>query len=177
MAPAPNVGAMQHSGGQYNVPPRSFEVFRILDPNVEASIPSDVREQFHRDSEGRLLFFAAASRTPLPPKNLVADQYAGLGHSVSYLAGIDELRAERQRKRKERDEAQAREAADTKKHVSEERHLDEDDGREDGRLLADGLLAWAKDIDKGTKAITDEMNGWEDVKKESVRERPKAVSA
>lgn len=177
MAHTPSVNAMPHAGAhanQYNMPARSYEVFRILDPQLEAAIPAEVRTQFHRDDEGRLLFFSAASREP--PRQPVAEQYAGLGHSVSYLASIKGIREERQRKRKERDEAREREAQHEERRARMERERLDEELREEGRVLAQGLVTWAEDMDRGTAAIKADLRSWEDVKRADEEERRVAVA-
>lgn len=175
MVPTPNVSAMPHANAhanQYNMPARSYEVYRILDPQLEAGIPEEIRKQYHRDDEGRLLFFSAASRQPA--RNLVADEYVGLGHSVSHLANIGRIREERRRKRKERDEALANEARNEEKKTRGEEEKRDEELREEGRVLVQGLISWAEEMDRGTAAIKADLEGWGDAKKADARER-KAV--
>ncbi|KAH0558393.1 hypothetical protein GP486_004946, partial [Trichoglossum hirsutum] len=64
----------------YN-PPRPIEVYQLSD-TANHSIPEDIREKFHRDEHGRILFFTAPPLDPLPPVK-VGD---AVGHSVRYLA-------------------------------------------------------------------------------------------
>ncbi|KAJ9659774.1 hypothetical protein H2201_007210 [Coniosporium apollinis] len=77
----------------YNAP-RAPEVYH-LDNNANASIPKDIRDQFHCDSQGRVLFYTT------PPINVEIPERQGraLGHSVRYLAAKQrremELRAKR----------------------------------------------------------------------------------
>ena len=163
MAPAPNMAAHPHAsaGHVYNVP-RAPEVYTLADP-VDAAIPAEVREQFQRDEQGRVLFFTAP---PLNrPANGVAEQHAGLGHSVRHLATIGELRAERARKRKERDEALALEhEANKKLAVFRERQAHrraEEEQKEQADMLEKVLVAWAAEIDRGTAVIDEAMGGIE----------------
>ncbi len=75
--PAPTGSAHTNA---YN-PPRPFEVYQLSDA-ANASIPADVRAQFHCDEHDRILFFTAppldVPRVPLAQKKL--------GHSLKYLA-------------------------------------------------------------------------------------------
>ncbi|KAL2185938.1 hypothetical protein L209DRAFT_754425 [Thermothelomyces heterothallicus CBS 203.75] len=162
-SPAPSMTPHTHAntGHVYNVP-RAPEVYTLADP-VDAAIPADVREQFQRDEQGRVLFFTAP---PLNrPANGVAEQYAGLGHSVRHLASISELRAERARKRKERDEALAREQEANKKlAASRERQAQrrqEDERKSQADALEKFLVAWAAEIDRGTKTIHEALGDTE----------------
>lgn len=60
---------------------RPVEVFHLPD-SASASIPADIRAQFHRDEHNRVLFFTA------PPYNVpaVPDASKNLGHSLKYRA-------------------------------------------------------------------------------------------
>lgn len=94
----------QPHGNIYN-PPRPPEVYTLPDV-VNEAFPEGVRQQFQCDESGRVLFFTA------PPldrahKGLSSDS-AGLGHSAKYLTGREEWLAERDRKRKLRDEEERR---------------------------------------------------------------------
>jgi chromatin structure-remodeling complex subunit RSC1/2 len=185
MAPAPSVAAHPHAanpgGHVYNVP-RAPEVYTLSDP-VDQAIPDEVREQFQRDESGRVLFFTA------PPLHRranhgVAEQYAGLGHSVRHLASIRQLREERARKRKERDEALAREQEASKKRAAaaaaaEEKEEEGASVRRDAEAEARGryemlekvMLAWAAEIERGTKVLDEAIGGIENWKEMKRRER------
>ncbi|ETS06884.1 Bromodomain-containing protein [Trichoderma reesei RUT C-30] len=93
-------GMPQAHGNMYN-PPRPPEVYTLPD-NINETLPPAVRQAFQHDEAGRVLFFAAApldrSTKGLSPLS------SGLGHSAKYLAGRGKWLAERERKRKERDE-------------------------------------------------------------------------
>ncbi|KAL7793135.1 hypothetical protein V8C37DRAFT_378557 [Trichoderma ceciliae] len=92
--------APQAHANMYN-PPRPPEVYTLPD-NVNATLPTTVRREFQHDGSGRVLFFSAApldrSCSGLSPVS------AGLGHSAKYLAGRGKWLAEREKKRKDRDE-------------------------------------------------------------------------
>ncbi|KAK4099865.1 hypothetical protein N658DRAFT_147231 [Parathielavia hyrcaniae] len=175
MAPAPSVAPAPHvhPGQVYNVP-RAPEVYTLQDP-IDQAIPHEVREQFQRDDHGRVLFFTAPplSRTARNSNSGgnggggVAEQYAGLGHSVRHLASIRQLREERARKRKERDEALEREREASRKRaalkeVSERRERDveaEREGRQE--VLRQVMLAWAAEIERGTGVLDEAIGGIE----------------
>ena len=167
MAPAHNIAALPHAnahaGHVYNVP-RAPEVYTLAE-NVDAAIPKEVREQFQRDENGRVLFFTAP---PLGrPASRVAEPYAGLGHSVSHLASIKALREERARKRKERDEALARERDATKKQAAQAeadaRRRAESEERAQAEMMEKVLLGWSAAMDRGTKQLEESLGpDWKD---------------
>lgn len=75
--------------------PRPIEVFHLSD-NANTAIPEDIREQFHCDDQGHVLFFSA------PPLDIVPSVQQRLGHSLKYLAAKEERRKlVEQKKRKE----------------------------------------------------------------------------
>lgn len=93
-------GAVQAHANMYN-PPRPPEVYTLPD-NVNEGLPETVRRQFQHDDAGRVLFFSAA---PLDRScGGLSPESAGLGHSAKYLAGREMWLAEREKKRKDRDE-------------------------------------------------------------------------
>jgi chromatin structure-remodeling complex subunit RSC1/2 len=147
-----------------------------MDPQVEASIPKSIRDQFQRDDEGRLLWFTAASRDR-SALNGVAPEYAGLGHSISHLAHIADVREERRRKRKERDEKIAAEEEAKRRSTGAEKRDEEQRRSEEAREAAQSaLLEWASEIEKGTKVIEEGLGDWRDEKKVWDEER-RAVKA
>jgi chromatin structure-remodeling complex subunit RSC1/2 len=165
MAPVPGIGNIPHAGAHpshvYNVP-RAPEVYTLPD-NVDAAIPQDVRERFQRDEHGRVLFFTA------PPINRpdsgVAEPHSGLGHSVHYLARIKKIREERDRKRKERDEAIAREQeANKRRSPSAEEAAQrqaEAEQKSEAEMLEKVLLGFAAEIDHGTKVLQEQIGGFD----------------
>lgn len=73
--------------------PRPIEAFHLNDL-ANAAIPADIRQQFHCDDQGHILFFST------PPLDIVPPAQQKLGHSLKYLAARDERRkAVDQRKR------------------------------------------------------------------------------
>ncbi|PLB51742.1 RSC complex subunit [Aspergillus steynii IBT 23096] len=65
--------------------PRPIEVFHLSD-TANTAIPEDIREQFHCDDQGRVLFFSS------PPLDIVPPVQQRLGHSLKYLAAKEERR-------------------------------------------------------------------------------------
>lgn len=75
--------------------PRPIEVFHLSDA-ANTAIPEDIREQFHCDDQGHVLFFSS------PPLDIVPSVQQRLGHSLKYLAAKEERRKlVEQKKRKE----------------------------------------------------------------------------
>ncbi|KAF2444395.1 Bromodomain-containing protein [Karstenula rhodostoma CBS 690.94] len=106
--------AMQQPPGGYRAP-QPVEVY-VLPDHANASIPVDVREQFQRDEQGRVLFFTA------PPANdsgFVKEEGQALGHSARYLAMRAKRDGQRAAKRKA-DEAGATEREEAAKKRREE---------------------------------------------------------
>lgn len=95
-----------------------------MSDHANASIPPEIREQFQRDEQGRILFFTA------PPANdeaLVAKEGRALGHSAKYLAAKAKREAARAAKRKadeagakDREEAQKKARADAEQKLADE---------------------------------------------------------
>jgi chromatin structure-remodeling complex subunit RSC1/2 len=176
MAPAPNIATIPHANAHtaniYNVP-RAPEVYTLAE-NLDAAIPAEVREQFQRDENGRVLFFTA------PPLNRanngVAEQYAGLGHSVSHLASNKQLREERARKRKERDEALAREQESIKKQSAATAEADatrqaESELKKQTELVERVLLNWSADLIRGTGQLEESVGPeWKEMMRQSREE-------
>ncbi|PWY67577.1 RSC complex subunit [Aspergillus heteromorphus CBS 117.55] len=85
--------------------PRPIEVFHLSDA-ANAAIPADIREQFHCDDHGRVLFFSC------PPLDIVPPVQQKLGHSLKYLAAKEERRKQAEaQKRKGSHEQEEREVA------------------------------------------------------------------
>lgn len=103
-----SLGPVQNTpggGNMYN-PPRPPEVYTLPDA-VNDAMPLELRQNFQRDENGRILFFTAP---PLDRRDDgMSSTSSGLGHSAKYLAGRNEWLAEREKKRKERDASRAEE--------------------------------------------------------------------
>ena len=76
-------------------PSRPVEVYHLGD-SANASIPEDIREQFHRDEQGHVLFFTIPPLDVLPP----AKSGSAIGHTARYLAKKLRLQIARKEKRK-----------------------------------------------------------------------------
>lgn len=134
-----------------------------MDPATEAQIPAEIRSQFQRDDQGRVLWFTAASRDRSANKGL-APEYANLGHSVSHLANISDIREERRRKRKERDEALAREAQSIKKSSADRVGAVEEASEAKQAMLETVLATFAETLEQGNKVIEEEIAGFREEK-------------
>lgn len=149
--------------GGYN-PPQPPQVYTLPD-TLDASIPDDVREQFQRDAQGRVLFFT----TPpvYRPHTGLSEEHAGLGHSVRFLADRKAAEAERLRKRKERDEELARAEEARKKaaatdaasaDASEKGETSSSQDRE--RAVLGVLSSFVESMDRMTADLNVAMDGW-----------------
>jgi chromatin structure-remodeling complex subunit RSC1/2 len=96
----------------------------ILPDHANASIPADIREQFQRDEQGRVLFFTAP---PVNSSRIVKKEGQALGHSARYLALKAKRDAERAAKRNA-DEANAAERVEAAKkaRIEAEQKLQKD---------------------------------------------------
>lgn len=109
------------------------------------------------------MFFTA------PPLNRphpgVSEEDSTLGHSVRYLANLREVKADRERKRKERDEALKLKAEQESARRKEMRELAEKEmGATAGALLGDWILKLQHDnkkMEKDLAPIRAEKAAWE----------------
>ncbi|ROW07432.1 hypothetical protein VMCG_03730 [Cytospora schulzeri] len=164
MAPTASNTAIPHANANANMynPPRPVEVYHLHD-DIDAAIPAEVREQYQTDDKGHVLFFTAP---PLNrPHHGVAEEHATLGHSVRYLSDIHKHRAERERKRKERDEALERERAETAVREKEMREQQEREmGAVAGQMLGDyflGLQRGNERMEKDLEPVRADKAAWE----------------
>ncbi|KAH6979405.1 hypothetical protein EDB82DRAFT_507825 [Fusarium venenatum] len=158
MAPTP--GMPVQSGNAYN-PPRPPEVYALPD-SMNDALPQELRQTFQHDSAGRVLFFTAP---PLErPHKGISHESAGLGHSVKYLAGRKEWLAEREKKRKERDEK----TGDIFQNKIEK---DAADAHEAGNAIvaqaSDAMAKWLEKYEDDTQRWTNQtgLEGWRDATK------------
>ncbi|KAL4973241.1 hypothetical protein BDW66DRAFT_162247 [Aspergillus desertorum] len=94
--------------------PRPIEVFHLSD-TANAAIPVDIREQFHCDDQGHVLFFSCA------PLDIGSTVQQKLGHSLKYLAAKEERRKlVEAKKRKESSEREEREQAIKRQRADEQ---------------------------------------------------------
>ncbi|KAL4951332.1 hypothetical protein BDW69DRAFT_40758 [Aspergillus filifer] len=97
--------------------PRPIEVFHLSD-TANAAIPADIRDQFHCDDQGHVLFFSS------PPLDIGSTVQQKLGHSLKYLAAKEERRKlVEAKKRKESTEQEEREKAIKRQRADEESAL------------------------------------------------------
>ena len=87
-----------------------------MSDSANLTIPDDIREQFHQDEQGRLLFFTTPPLDVLPPSK----KGEALGHSARYLAAKLRREDELKEKRKLNEAGHKEEEANKKK-----RRLDE----------------------------------------------------
>ena len=104
-----------------------MECYRLPD-NADDMIPADIRQQFQRDANGRVLFFTA------PPLNSPAEKPAErFGHSAKYLAWRvkrdDEMATLRRKRESESGSAESEEARKRLKQEQEEAARKENDVR------------------------------------------------
>lgn len=161
MAPTQSNGALPHANANAYIPPRQVEVYTLRD--LDAQIPHEIREQYQTDDEGHILFFTA------PPLNRphpgIADSHATLGHSVGYLSGLAEHRAERERKRKVRDEALALDREEQAARAKATREKKEKDlGAVAGNMLGDWILGLQREnevLKQQVAPMQAEREAWE----------------
>ncbi|KAL4864971.1 hypothetical protein BDV12DRAFT_175364 [Aspergillus spectabilis] len=97
--------------------PRPVEVFHLSD-TANAAIPADIREQFHCDDQGHVLFFSS------PPLDVGSTVQQKLGHSLKYLAAKEERRKlVDAKKRKESIEQEERDRAYKRQRADEQTAL------------------------------------------------------
>ncbi|KAH8179521.1 bromodomain-containing protein [Sarocladium implicatum] len=138
----------------YN-PPRPPEVYTLPDTVNDVLDPA-IRQQFQHDDSGRVLFFTTP---PIDrPQNGVSPSSAGLGHSARYLAGRSAWLAERELKRKARNEEAA---VHTQKRASVDMEREMDDEMAAQAMGAMGH--WLKRFDSDTKQWEKEagLDGWQ----------------
>ncbi|KAJ5885302.1 Bromodomain [Penicillium taxi] len=134
-----------HSGATVYNPnaPRTVEVFHLSDA-ANASIPADIREQFHCDDQGRVLFFAS------PPLDIIPASQPRLSHSLKYLATQQERQKKvAERKRKIKEEVNKREEEAKRQRVDEEAALD----ARINALIPKAVECMVKQVDSGTDEL------------------------
>lgn len=94
--------------------PRAVEVYHLSDA-ANLAIPADIRQQFHCDERGHVLFFST------PPLDLILPVQPQLAHSLKYLARReDRQQAVAERKRKREEEESQRLDEEKRRRVDEE---------------------------------------------------------
>ncbi|KAK5003886.1 hypothetical protein LTR39_006304, partial [Cryomyces antarcticus] len=104
---------VRQTASSYLHPPPP-EVYTLPDL-ANATIPQEIREQFHHDEQGRVLFFTA------PPLDTVSPvkEGAALGHSVRYLAA-KARREQSLRQKRWAEDSELKEKEATRKRVKRE---------------------------------------------------------
>jgi chromatin structure-remodeling complex subunit RSC1/2 len=159
---ATRVGGLPGADG---VAKRPDEVFHLSE-TANAAIPADIREQFQRDEQGRVLFFTTPPLDVLPPsKN--GDPPA---HSLKYIAA--KLRRQREQRLKCEDieklpEEEIRRLARENKAKRVKRETDQQFGKQDVEALTE--KAWgvyAEQLDTANSADLKQVYGdrWQEVK-------------
>ena len=138
------------TGNAYN-PPRAVEVYTLPEA-ANNQIPADIRAQFHRDDQGRVIFFTA------PPLGTTADESNELTHSLRYLADKARRREGSDKRRKEKAEEQASIEAGQQKRTKQSHSLDKDSILEQN---LGALRMWSDQIERGTDSIYQKMYGEE----------------
>ncbi|KAJ5162435.1 Bromodomain [Penicillium capsulatum] len=108
-----------HSGAPVYNPnaPRPVEVFHLSDA-ANLAIPADIREQFHCDDRGHVLFFSN------PPLDVIPPMQPKLSHSLKYLASKeDHQKKVAERKRKKAEDQQQRDDDAKRRRADEETAL------------------------------------------------------
>ncbi|ELR08339.1 hypothetical protein VC83_04650 [Pseudogymnoascus destructans] len=151
--PQPRNYAAPPAGSHANAynPPRSVEVYHLSDV-ANASIPQDIRSQFHRDENDRVLFFTA------PPLDVprVPAKARVLGHSLKYLAAKLKDTDALAEARKERDKKLAEMSSEKRKRDDEEFAKREEEV-EQAKIRA--LQAFNRDMEEGTLRIYERIFG------------------
>ena len=151
------------SNNAYN-PPRQIEVYTLAD-QANASIPPEIREQFHRDEFGRVIFFTA------PPlvANPVVEEQQDLGHSLKYLADKARNKEADDKKRKARNEELEQMANNRLKRMKADA-----EGKKTGitEMKLKAMVDWCDGMDKGTDQIFKSLYGddWEEAKRSKLEE-------
>lgn len=140
----------------YDGAARPADVYTLPD-QLNDALPEELRKQYNCDASGKLLLYTT------PPyetahRGIAPDSY-GIGHSARYLAGREAWLAERERKRKARDEARAEEQRKRAAVEAEERAESQARARD---RAADAVVNWLTAYNEETKriaaAVTDERD-------------------
>ncbi|KZF18916.1 Bromodomain-containing protein [Xylona heveae TC161] len=163
--PPPTARPSLSAGTMYN-PPKPVEVYHLSDA-ANLAIPEDIRDQFHQDGHGRILFFTTPPLYALPEVN----KGEAVGHSARYLAAKAKRGESLQRKRKLANATFKNEVGLSKKIKLAERT----GSPQDVARLAQNLESmFEKQMEDGTMAIYQKTFGekWEEVwKAEATRLR------
>ncbi|CAK7262827.1 hypothetical protein SEPCBS57363_000242 [Sporothrix epigloea] len=151
------------------IPPRATAEAFVLPEAVDSTIPANLRKHYHRDDKGRVLFFTAPSvghGIEAGDDNVrAAPEYAGLGHSVRYLNGLEQFREERRLKRKARDELLAAEQKAAEMQQAAEREAAMTQLYSTAGEALGGFVQWMND---GTRLLLEAEAGGPEQKKQAM---------
>ncbi|CAK7266346.1 hypothetical protein SEPCBS119000_001973 [Sporothrix epigloea] len=151
------------------IPPRATAEAFVLPEAVDSTIPANLRKHYHRDNKGRVLFFTAPSvdhGVEAGNDNVrAAPEYAGLGHSVRYLNGLEQFREARRLKRKARDEQLAAEQKAAKAQQASEREAVMSQLYSTAGEALGGFVQWMND---GTRLLLEAEAGGHEQKKQAI---------
>ena len=149
---------------------RSLEVFHLPD-NANFAIPEEIRNRFHQDENGHVLFFSKPPLDVLPPTK----DGAAIGHSVRYRAA--KLRKNLQAEMKRKEEQTAVVATEGSESPSKRRKTtveseqgsisNEPTQRSKDLPVVDALEVYMTEMERGTDNIYKATfgNDWEEFKK------------
>jgi len=154
---APVQAAHTNSTNQYN-PPRAVEVYTLAD-QANAAIPAEIRNQFHTDEYGKVIFFTA----PPLDANPIPEDVQHLGHSLRYLADKARSKEADEKKRK------AREAKLEAEATARVKRMKEDTDSKQKFLVSQKLKAldvWQSKMKESTDEMYKELYGedWEQIR-------------
>lgn len=147
--------------------PRPIETFHLSDA-ANAAIPADIREQFHRDDQGHVLFFST------PPLDIVPPVEQRLGHSLKYLAAKEERqKLIEEKKRKDVSERAEHQRAEKRQWVDEQDAL----ARKVQRLTEDAIRILSDGIASGTDKFYKDWYGdkAEEAKLANIKKREQQI--
>lgn len=137
--------APQHSTA-YN-PPRPPEVYTLTE-DANERLPLTLRQSYQHDEAGRVFFFTAP---PLDRHHKgLSPGSAGLGHSVRYLAGRAAWLAEREMKRKRRDEDASKRGEPPRKSTTTDEGGATDSADTVVRQATNAINEWFRQLDHET---------------------------
>lgn len=131
----------------------------MLPEPANASIPADIRSQFHCDDLGRVLFFTS----PPLDANPIPEEAQNLGHSLRYLADKARQKEENDKKRKMQ-EVEVETAAEKKLKRLKTVNENKQNWLVDQKLVY--VQNWSEELAKGTDDLYQKMYGdnWKEMR-------------
>lgn len=150
--PSAPISTHSSQANAYN-PPRPIEVYTLQGtPMHNLYVPEDIKSQFHRDEQGRILFFT----TPPLDANPVPERLRDLGHSLRYLADKARHKEENAKKRKARELNLESEAAAKLQQSKAERELKKQQVIDQ---VAHAIGEWCNNMSDATDLIYKDLYG------------------